>query len=218
MSPKAHAKKRRKQTSKWVIIGAVAILSVMLLAVACFWKPAEAPSDSVSSPSVEPAGLKALTDHYLAVMHSLNSSQTKTAMAQRIDAAYNQTQLFGWEQSRLSFAQDPSGWFEDPIKILDSGKGICVQHSIVYVSACLARGYQSRLVVAVDTSSWSFIHTWAEDYYNGSWVHVDPSDGVWNIPAMYQNWDWGKGIGSTVRIFAFTDDSFEDVTGVYGVT
>jgi len=29
-------------------------------------------------------------------------------------------------------------------------------------------------VVAVDTSSWSFIHTWAEDYYGGNWVHVDP--------------------------------------------
>ena len=34
-----------------------------------------------------------------------------------------------------------------PTRILNSGDGICVQRSIVYVSACLALGYPSRLVV-----------------------------------------------------------------------
>ena len=110
---------------------------------------------------------------------------------------------------------DPSGSFEDPFQILNSGDGICVQWSIVYVSACLALGYQSRLVVAVDTTTWSFIHTWAEDYYNGTWVHVDPSDKVWNNPSRYLGWDWGAGIGSTVRIYAFEDGTFQDVTSTY---
>ena len=83
------------------------------------------------------------------------------------------------------------------------------------MSACLALGYQSRLVAAVDTSTWSYIHVWAEDYYNGTWVHVDPSDGVWNNPARYQTWDWGSGIGSAVRIYACEDGAYHDVTSVY---
>jgi hypothetical protein len=83
------------------------------------------------------------------------------------------------------------------------------------VSACLALGYQSRLVVAVDTQSWSYIHVWAEDYYNGIWVHVDPSDKVWNNPSRYQSWDWGKYVGSDVKIYAFEDGKFEEVTSFY---
>ena len=83
------------------------------------------------------------------------------------------------------------------------------------MSACLALGYQSRLVVAADTTNWNFIHTWAEDYYNGIWVHVDPSDKVWNNPSHYQSWDWGKYIGSDVKIYAFEDDTFQDVTSTY---
>jgi len=71
--------------------------------------------------------------------------------------------------------------------------------------------------VAVDTSTWSYIHVWAEDYYHGSWVHVDPSDGVWGHPLMYlgPSWSWGNYIGSMVRIYAFEDNSFQDVTATY---
>ncbi len=215
MSPKAHAKKRQRRSRKWPIVAAIALLIATLLATAYFWSPAKAPASSPNNSPVEPKGMKTMTNHYMAVMHNLNSSQTKTVMVTRIGANYNQTELFGWEQSKLIFTQDASGWFEDPIQILDSGKGICVQYSIVYVAACLARGYDCRLVVAVDTSSWSFIHTWAEDYYGGSWVHVDPSDSIWNNPTKYQSWDWGSGLGSTVKVYAFTDGSFVDVTSTY---
>jgi transglutaminase-like putative cysteine protease len=148
-------------------------------------------------------------------MKNLNASETKAKMAAQLDPSCNQTDLFVWEQSKLTFTQDPAGWFEDPIQILNSGDGICVQWSIVYVSACLALGYQSRLVVAADTTGWSFIHVWAEDYFNGTWVHVDPSDKVWNNPARYQSWDWGKGIGSDVKIYAFEDGSYQEVTSTY---
>jgi hypothetical protein len=217
MSPKTRAKKRHRQTWKWVIIGVVLVLAITLVAVA--W--AQYQKTVPDKLPVMPEGFTTLTNHYMAVMHNLNSSETKTKMVAQINGNYNQTQLFTWEKSKLTFEQNPTGWYEDPIQILDSGKGICVQHSIVYVAACLARGYQSRLVVAVDTSSWSFIHTWAEDYYNGSWVHVDPSDGVWNNPAYYHNpsWEnvWGKDVGSTVSIYAFMDGSYVDVTSVYAV-
>ncbi|MGA3060476.1 MAG: transglutaminase-like domain-containing protein [Candidatus Bathyarchaeia archaeon] len=162
-----------------------------------------------------PTGFKTLAADYLGVMKNLNSSQTKAKMAALLNPNCNQTDLFAWEASKLTFASDPSGSFEDPFQILETGDGICVQWSIVYVSACLALGYQSRLVVAVDTTSWTFIHTWAEDYNNGTWVHVDPADKVWNDPSRYLSWDWGQYIGSTVRIYAFEDGSFQDVTSTY---
>jgi hypothetical protein len=82
------------------------------------------------------------------------------------------------------------------------------------VSACLSLGYQSRFVAAVNTATWAFIHTWEEDYYNGTWVHVDPSDAVWNNPSRYQTWNWGT-FGTQVKVYAFTDGSYQDVIATY---
>jgi len=214
-SRKTHAARRHRQTHKWLVVVSVLILIAMLVTVAYFWYPASSSKPANSELNSMPAEFKTLATDYLGVMKNLNSSQTKAKMAAQLDPSYNQSDLFAWEGSKLTFANDPTGWFEDPFQILDNGKGICVQWSIVYVSACLALGYQSRLVVAVDTASWSFIHTWAEDYYRGSWVHVDPSDKVWNNPSRYLGWDWGKYIGSEVKIYAFEDGTFQDVTYTY---
>jgi len=202
---RVHATRRHRQTRRRIILGSAVVLFLVLFAVAYFWYPLKN----------EPAGFSTFKDHYLGIMRNLNSGETKAEIASQLDPSYNQTDLFGWEQSRLTFAQDPTGWHEDPIEILNSGKGICVQFSIVYVSSCLALGYPSRLVVATDTASWNSIHVWAEDYYDGSWIHVDPSDKIWNNPSKYQSWDWGKGIGSDVKIYAFEDGRFEEVTSTY---
>ena len=208
---KVHSTKRHKLTRKWIMAVSIPLLVAMILTVTYVWNPANSPASNAPN---EPAGLKILADHYTGIMRSLNSSQTKTEMEAQLDPNYNQTDLFAWEQNKMTFAQDPMGWYENPTQILNSGKGICVQWSIVYVSACLALGYQSRLVAAVNTASWNYIHVWAEDYYNGTWIHVDPSDKVWNNPSRYQSWNWGK-IGSEVRIFAFDDRKFQEVTSNY---
>ena len=213
---KVRSTRRHKQTRRWIIPVLVLLLIITIAAMAYIWYPEnKSANNSANFVPDEPTGLKTLTDHYVAVMKNLNSSETKTKLASQLDPNYNQTDLFTWEQSKLTFAQDPAGWFENPTQILNSGKGICVQWSIVYVSACIALGYQSRLVVAVDTTSWNFIHVWAEDYYKGIWVHVDPSDKVWNNPSRYQTWDWGKNIGSDVKIYAFEDNKFQEVTSTY---
>jgi hypothetical protein len=209
---RARAARRHRQTRGWLLIISFLIIVAALVAVMILWYPTRNQSNSESD---EQAGFKVFADHYEAIMGNFNSSETKTKLSSELDPTYNQTDLFSWEQSRLAFAEDTTGWFEDPIEILNSGKGICVQFSIVYVSACLALGHQSRLVVAADTTNWNFVHVWAEDYYNESWVHVDPSDKVWNNPLRYQSWDWGKAIGSSVKIYAFEDGTFEEVTSNY---
>ena len=221
---KAGPAKKHGSTRKWMVALAAVLLIALIVGAAYLWvpggnKPADNQQNSrlTAELNIMPSGFKSLAQDYLGVMKNLNSSQTKTKMAAMLNPAYNQTDLFRWETSKMSFANDPAGWFEDPFQILNRGMGICVQWSIVYVSACLALGYPSRLVVAVDTTSWTYIHTWAEDYYHGSWVHVDPSDRVWNDPSRYlgPSWDWGKYIGSTVRVYAFEDGSFQDVTATY---
>jgi hypothetical protein len=213
MSPtkKGHSTKKHIKARKW-IIAVTLLLAISILATTTLLSYFPKTTNSLNN---EPEGFKTLANHYFQIMQNLNSTRTKATMATQLTPKYNQTDLFAWEQTKLTFTNDPLGWFEDPTQILQSGKGICVQWSIVYVSACLTLGYQSRLIVAVDTSNWSFIHTWAEDYYNGTWVHVDPSDKVWNSPSRYLNWDWGKGISSTVKIYAFEDNEFEDVTSSY---
>ena len=177
----------------------------------------KASANSEPTPAITDPAFTAFTNHYLDIMKNLNSSQTKAKMLPLVDRSDNQTQLFGWESTKMTFGADPAGTFEDPFQILERGQGVCLQWSIVYVSACLSLGYQSRLVVAVDTEGWSWIHVWAEDNYHGAWVHVDPSDKVWNNPHRYlgSSWSWGPYIGSTVRVYAFEDNKYEDVTSTY---
>jgi transglutaminase-like putative cysteine protease len=206
-----HASRTRNHTRKWIVALSAFILIITILTIAYLFYPMNSKPNTADA---DPA-YKAFTDHYLTIMSNLNSSKTRSQLATQLNPRYNQTDLFAWQQSKMTFAQDSTGFYEDPFQILDTGKGICVQWSIVYVSACLALGYQSRLVVAVDTSSWNFIHVWAEDYYNGTWVHVDPSDKVWNNPLRYQSWPWGSDIGSQVKIFAFEDGTYKDVTSTY---
>ncbi len=189
------------------------MVTVSLVAVAYFSYPLN--NSSANNVPDEQTAFRVFKNHYLDIMQNLNSPQTKTEIASKLNSKYNQTDLFTWEHSKLTFIQDPTGFFEDPTQILNSGKGICVQWSILYVSACLALNYPSRLVIATDTTNWNFIHTWAEDYYNGKWIHVDPSDSLWNNPSRYQNWDWGKALGSTVRVYAFEDGKCEEVTSTY---
>lgn len=210
-SKKTHSTRKHRQTQRWIVPASALLLLAIILSAAYFWYP----KNSANSHQDQLSAFETFADHYIWIMQNLNSTETKANIAALLDPKYNQTDLLTWEQTKLTFTQDTKGFFEDPTQILNNGKGICVQWSIVYVSACLALNHPSRLVVAADTTSWSFIHTWAEDYYNESWVHVDPSDKVWNSPLRYQGWDWGPAIGSGVRIYAFNDRGFEDITSSY---
>ena len=209
--------KKHKQRRTWIAAVSVALIIVTVIATAHFWPTADnkASVNSQANPANANPAFTAFTSPYIEVMKNLNSSETKAKMLALLNPSDNQTQLFSWEGSKMKFVADPAGSFEDPFQILNDGEGICVQWSIVYVSACLALGYQSRLVVAVDTQGWSYIHVWAEDYYQGAWVHVDPSDKVWNSPHRYLSWNWGSYIGSTVKVYAFEDNQYQDVTSTY---
>jgi hypothetical protein len=156
---------------------------------------------------------------HMTIMKNSNSNETRTALRSMFDRDYNFTELFQWEHEKVEFAYGET--FErsdDPLRILQIGKGACEEFSVLYLALCLAHGYQCRLVVALDVSYrilWFLQHGWAEVKLGNQWVHVDPSDQVWNQTSHYRNWSWGKGIGSYVQIYAFEDGKVTDVTQHY---
>jgi hypothetical protein len=120
---KARVARRHRQTRRRIVVISVVLLLVGLFVILYFTFPMKNESE----------GFQVFRDHYLVIMKNLNSSETKLNIASETDRRYNFTDLFAWEQSRLTFAQDPAGFYEDPIEILRRGQGICEQFSIVYV-------------------------------------------------------------------------------------
>lgn len=176
-------------------------VSVVLLDVALSYSPSTTELDNLN------------------IMMNLNSNATKTALRNMFDRNYNFTELYQWEHTKLKFVNNET--FErssDPLRILQVGKGKCGEFSVLYVALCLAHGYQSRLVLAIDVHYrvfWLAQHEWAEVKIGDHWIHVDPSDQVWNQPSHYKTWPWAKGVGSNVWIYAFEDGKVTDVTQYY---
>lgn len=197
---KSKSKKNQKSILAFFV---VLILIVAVVYVLCIWLPQEERT--------------AFKNHYLGIMKNLNSTETKTKAKSWFERHYNFTELYGWVHEKLDFVP-VNETFErhtDPSKILESGKGRCEEFSILYVATCLAHSSQSRIVIAVDVSNpinWVGQHVWAEVKLDNHWVHVDPSDKIWNDPYMYEAWIWGKGMGSKIKIYAFEDGKYEDVT------
>ena len=154
-------------------------------------------------------------NHFLGIMKNLNGTETKSKVRSWFERDYNFTELYGWMHEKLEFVpvNETFERYTDPSEILESGKGRCEEFGILYVAACLAHGYQSRVITAVDVGNpinWIGQHVWAE-VKSGVWVHVDPSDRTWNEPYRYEAWVWGKDIGSKIKIYAFEDGKYEDV-------
>ena len=142
----------------------------------------------------------------LRIMRNINSTETKNNLRLMFDRDYNYTELLTWLHANLNFSWEKIERHRDPFEILEYGKGRCEEFSILYVSACLAHEYRTRLVVDIFGD-----HMWAEISLFDKWVHVDPSERRVDDPYMYER-DWGKNIK---LVYAFEDGRFEDVTSAY---
>ena len=76
---------------------------------------------------------------------------------------------------------------------------------MVFYHLMSALDYETRWIV-----DWSD-HCWVEILVGDSWVHMDPSVGIWNDKDMYKN-DWDK---RHMFVLAFCADGCEDVTAAY---
>lgn len=103
----------------------------------------------------------------------LSSNDTQNQLRQYFPEKLNFTQLIVWESKRINYTLDRTV-HEDPVEILDYGKGACGEFSILYVSICIANDIPARLFIDPNID-----HVWAE--VNPSkdgitWIHVEVTD------------------------------------------
>ena len=154
--------------------------------------------------------------YYLGVMKNLNSPETKAYMLNKISRTYNFTELLNWTNQQLNWSDENFVRYSNPQQILDQGKGRCEEFAIVYVSACLALGYEARIVLARQfyLGPLHAFHMWAEVKWNGVWTQTDPSPtSFWNDTSRYKSWNWGPR--AILVVSAFEDNRIEDVSARY---
>ncbi|MCL6579961.1 MAG: transglutaminase domain-containing protein [Candidatus Bathyarchaeota archaeon] len=96
---------------------------------------------------------------------------------------------------------------ENPLKIIEYGRGRCGEFAILYTALCLAYGYSARLVV--DMSD----HVWTEIYAHKRWIHIDPTEARINDPYMYER-DWKKDLK---EVYAIENGQVTKVTSRYKI-
>ena len=116
-------------------------------------------------------------------------------------------ELLDWMHARLEFTHEDITRHNDPLEILDYGKGRCGEFSILFTALCLAHDYKARIVLDLSDHVWSEV--WADEQKR--WVHVAPSEKRIDDPEMYER-DWKKNLK---EVYAFENGNIENVTENY---
>lgn len=97
--------------------------------------------------------------------------------------------------------------YNDPLKLLETNKGRCGEWANCFSFCCRSFGYETRLILDFTD------HVWTECYSMllGRWMHLDPCEGVYDNPLLYEN-GWGKKLNYTIGI---ARDGVYDVTKRY---
>jgi len=96
--------------------------------------------------------------------------------------------------------------------------GRCGEFALLYNGLLLANGYRSRIVVDASHKTDDRVagdHVWNEVYIEETnmWLHVDPTERVFNSPDMYSNPDkWNKNVNT---VFGIEGSEIVDLTEKY---
>jgi len=170
--------------------------------------------------------------HWTDVMKDISSNETRTKLLSHFNDTEinyykgNPVALLFYLRQHVLYTKENFPRSEDPEWIIWSlHLGRCGEFSIAYTALLLAFDIPARLVVHLGQGIINGVkqgdHMWSEVYDINDWIHVDPTQGVINVPLLYNTPrpdGWGKLVNSDFPVFAFeSDGSWIDVTSRYQI-
>ena len=148
-----------------------------------------------------------IINKYRRVSERLADSALSAELRALFDRKYTVAELLSWVHEKVKWDDGEIQRHNDPLEILNYGRGRCGEFSILFTALCLAHGHRARLIL--DMSD----HVWTEvwDPVKSKWMHIDPSEKRMDDPLMYER-DWKKNL---TEIYAFENGEAEDVTKDY---
>lgn len=117
--------------------------------------------------------------------------------------------LLEYLHAKLNYTKEEIMHHEDPIAILDYGKGRSAEFSIAYIALSLAFDYEVRMIMCLTD------HLWVELKRLNEWMHIDPTEKIVDDPYMYER-DQDKDFnGKDDKVYAIEPEQVTDVTESY---
>ena len=126
---------------------------------------------------------------YTELSNALAQKELREQLMVFFERHYTLSELLDWLHSIVKWAEGDIVRHNDPLEIIEFGKGRCGEFSILFTALCLAHKYRARLILDMSDHVWTEV--WNSDLER--WIHVDPSEKRIDDAMMCER-DWKKNL------------------------